>query len=88
MAVLLEITPKYSVKWYEESDMPHKVSNSVLAVIPDWGHVLVVAHKENGVWWMNNGLDKKKRIPTPSCWTNISPHPREVEDVKNIRKFR
>ena len=88
MAIVLEIPPKHPFKWYEETDAPAKIANSVLAVIPEWDHVIVVAHTENGVWWMNNGKGKRKRVPTPSCWANIPPTPREFEDPKNIRMFR
>jgi len=87
MAVALEIPPKTFV-WYEEADAPRKACNSVLAVIPEWDNIIVVAFKVNGDWWMNNGKDKRKRVPTPSFWANIPPTPIEVADPKLIRMCR
>jgi hypothetical protein len=88
MSIVLEIPLKYNFKWYAEEAAPKTKANSVLAVIPEWDNVIVVAHKEHGVWWMNNGLGKRKRVPTPSAWANIPPAPHEVADPKTIRIFR
>jgi hypothetical protein len=87
MALVLETLPR-PFRWYEEADFPAKTGNSVLAIIPEWDNVMIVVHKENGAWWMNNGKGKRKSVPTPSVWANIPPAPHEVADIAAIRKFR
>jgi hypothetical protein len=75
MALVGKVEPQYTA-WYEDIDNAGGIGGSVLAMIAEWGDVLVVAHKrKDGKWVMAAKNGGFRLIPTPSMWTNLPPAP-------------